>query len=99
MNTRPVPSVEVLGLDWLIDLLVESSLPTSPAPRNQALAQPQSDVSAAPSSSAANVPAANATAPVLVRHLHWLAENAAAIRSSNDHVERHGLPLARYRNF
>lgn len=29
----------------------------------------------------------------------WLAENDEALRSSNDFVERHGLPLARYRRF
>lgn len=29
----------------------------------------------------------------------WLAENRAALASSNDYVESFGLPLARYRNF
>lgn len=29
----------------------------------------------------------------------WLQENAAAIRSSNEFVEEHGLPLAKYRMF
>lgn len=29
----------------------------------------------------------------------WLAENKAAIESSNDFVEQHGLPLAKFRNF
>jgi antitoxin CcdA len=29
----------------------------------------------------------------------WLEENRAAIQSSNDWVEKHGLPLARYRQF
>jgi antitoxin CcdA len=29
----------------------------------------------------------------------WLAENRQAIESSNAFVERHGLPLARYRQF
>lgn len=29
----------------------------------------------------------------------WLAENAAAIESSNSYVELHGLPLSRFRNF
>ena len=29
----------------------------------------------------------------------WLAENKEAIDSSNDFVETHGLPLARFRNF
>ena len=29
----------------------------------------------------------------------WLAQNAAALDSSNDFVERHGLPLARFRRF
>ncbi|MDQ0318387.1 antitoxin CcdA [Pararhizobium capsulatum DSM 1112] len=29
----------------------------------------------------------------------WLLENAEAIRQSNEYVERHGLPLAKYRAF
>lgn len=29
----------------------------------------------------------------------WLKENGEAIESSNDYVEKHGLPLARYRSF
>jgi antitoxin CcdA len=29
----------------------------------------------------------------------WLAENKAALESSNEYVEKHGLPLARYRQF
>jgi hypothetical protein len=29
----------------------------------------------------------------------WLVENRAAIESSNRWVERHGLPLAKYRMF
>ena len=29
----------------------------------------------------------------------WLEENRAAIQSSNEWVEQHGLPLARYRQF
>ena len=29
----------------------------------------------------------------------WKAENAAAIRSSNEYVEKHGLPLDSYRQF
>ncbi len=29
----------------------------------------------------------------------WKAENAAAIRSSNAYVEKHGLPLDSYRQF
>ena len=29
----------------------------------------------------------------------WLNENKAAIESSNAYVDRHGLPLARYRRF
>jgi antitoxin CcdA len=29
----------------------------------------------------------------------WITENAEAIRSSNDYVEKHGLPLAKYRMF
>ena len=29
----------------------------------------------------------------------WLQENHAAIQSSNDWVEQHGLPLERYRQF
>ena len=29
----------------------------------------------------------------------WAEESAEAIRSSNDYVEKHGLPLAKYRMF
>jgi antitoxin CcdA len=29
----------------------------------------------------------------------WLEENRAALESSNAYVEKHGLPLARYRQF
>ena len=29
----------------------------------------------------------------------WLAENSEALQSSNDYVERNGLPLAKYRQF
>jgi antitoxin CcdA len=29
----------------------------------------------------------------------WLVENKAALDSSNEYVEKHGLPLARYRQF
>jgi antitoxin CcdA len=29
----------------------------------------------------------------------WLAENGDAIAGSNAHVEKHGVPLARYRQF
>lgn len=29
----------------------------------------------------------------------WLAENRAALDSSNAYVEQHGLPLAQYREF
>jgi len=29
----------------------------------------------------------------------WLQENHEAIQSSNEYVEKHGLPLARYRMF
>lgn len=29
----------------------------------------------------------------------WKAENAAAVRSSNSYVEKHGLPLDRFRQF
>ena len=29
----------------------------------------------------------------------WLRENHEAIQSSNEYVEKHGLPLARYRMF
>ncbi len=29
----------------------------------------------------------------------WLHENKAALESSNEYVEKHGLPLARYRQF
>ncbi len=33
------------------------------------------------------------------RGKRWLKENKAAIESSNDYVERHGLPLAPHRRF
>jgi len=29
----------------------------------------------------------------------WLQENRDALQSSNDYVERNGLPLAKYRQF
>lgn len=29
----------------------------------------------------------------------WRLENAEAIRQSNEYVEKHGLPLAKYRKF
>jgi antitoxin CcdA len=32
-------------------------------------------------------------------HERWLADNSDALDSSNEFVERHGLPLARYRRF
>lgn len=34
-----------------------------------------------------------------VRSERWLAENAAALESSNRYVAEHGLPLERYRPF
>ena len=33
------------------------------------------------------------------REAKWVEENWKAIQSSNDYVEKHGLPLARYRQF
>jgi antitoxin CcdA len=33
------------------------------------------------------------------RSEQWLAENKAALEASNAFVEKHGLPLARYRQF
>lgn len=33
------------------------------------------------------------------REARWLEENAEAIESSNRYVEKHGLPLAKYRLF
>jgi antitoxin CcdA len=33
------------------------------------------------------------------RAAQWLKENRAALQSSNDWVERNGLPLAQYRQF
>jgi antitoxin CcdA len=30
---------------------------------------------------------------------NWLQANQAALESSNDYVAKHGLPLARFRNF
>ncbi|WP_030541208.1 type II toxin-antitoxin system CcdA family antitoxin [Sphingobium sp. DC-2] len=29
----------------------------------------------------------------------WKADNASALESSNDYVDRHGLPLSRHRHF
>lgn len=29
----------------------------------------------------------------------WLLENAEAIRAENEYIEKHGLPLAKYRQF
>ena len=40
-----------------------------------------------------------ASAIAAARAQHWLSENADALQSSNDYVEAHGLPLARYRAF
>jgi antitoxin CcdA len=34
-----------------------------------------------------------------VQAQRWRDENQAAIASSNDYVERHGLPLAKFRQF
>jgi antitoxin CcdA len=34
-----------------------------------------------------------------VKAAKWLEENRAAIQSSNDWVEQHGLPLEKYRQF
>jgi len=33
------------------------------------------------------------------RAAEWLAENRSALDSSNDYVEKHGLPLARHKQF
>ena len=33
------------------------------------------------------------------RGKRWLNENKTALESSNAYIERHGLPLARYRRF
>jgi antitoxin CcdA len=33
------------------------------------------------------------------RRAQWKSENSAALRSSNDWVDEHGLPLAEYRPF
>lgn len=40
-----------------------------------------------------------AQAVALPGEQRWLAENKAALESSNAYVETHGLPLARYRTF
>ncbi len=34
-----------------------------------------------------------------IKARRWREENAAALASSNEYVERHGLPLARFRRF
>lgn len=33
------------------------------------------------------------------RERHWIEENRAAMESWNDYVAKHGLPLAKYRQF
>ena len=35
----------------------------------------------------------------ITKREQWLSENMAALESSNAYVEKHGLPLARYRQF
>jgi len=40
-----------------------------------------------------------AQAVAQARNELWLAENQEAIESSNAYVEKHGLPLAKYRMF
>lgn len=40
-----------------------------------------------------------AEAVAKTRAERWIEENRAAIESSNAYVEKHGLPLARYRQF
>ncbi len=40
-----------------------------------------------------------ATAVAQARAAQWRKDNAAAINGWNDYVERHGLPLAKYRQF
>lgn len=40
-----------------------------------------------------------AAAVANLRQARWLAENKAALESSNAFVEEHGLPLGQYRNF
>ena len=34
-----------------------------------------------------------------LRRQRWLEENGAAMQAWNEHVDRHGLPLAAYRQF
>ncbi|MGV2101587.1 MULTISPECIES: type II toxin-antitoxin system CcdA family antitoxin [unclassified Rhizobium] len=41
----------------------------------------------------------DATLPREERRRLWLIENAEAIAEENAYVEKHGLPLARYRTF
>jgi len=33
------------------------------------------------------------------RERRWRLENAEAIRAENEYIEKHGLPLAKYRQF
>ena len=40
-----------------------------------------------------------AAAVASTRRQRWLEENRAAIVASNEYVERHGLPLAGFRQF
>ncbi|MBN8949701.1 MAG: type II toxin-antitoxin system CcdA family antitoxin [Rhizobium tropici] len=41
----------------------------------------------------------NARVSKVERERLWLIENAEAIAKANAHVEKHGLPLAQYRQF
>lgn len=49
-----------------------------------------------------NIAKSKETEAAIIKHQsqkEWLAENRAAIESSNAWVDKHGLPLARYRQF
>lgn len=36
---------------------------------------------------------------VAIRRAKWAEENADVIRSTNEYIEKHGLPLRKYRTF
>ena len=36
---------------------------------------------------------------IAIRRAKWAEENADVIRSTNEYIEKHGLPLRKYRTF
>jgi len=71
-----------------------SRLSTPALATTDAAESPASEVNVSPASAMKDdVASAHA------RHHRWLSENEAALNSSNEFVERNGLPLAKYRRF